>query len=347
MGTAIERRRGGLWRDTKEGLIMEIIDSYPVPTGDILVVDGDYGKLECLSLGDYGKEVNLKCDAMGLSRDPNPVRHTALLPLEEKWVVTISTQYGCSMHCQFCDVPRVGPGENASFADLVGQVKAAIDLHPEIRQTKRLNLHYARMGEPSWNPAVLLSAVWLHGKFCEIGWGFHPVISTMMPCGNIALLNYLTEWMVIKNEVCGGNAGLQLSINSTDDQERRVMFRGSCLELDMISRILRNVPRPVGRKITLNFAVANYTVDASKLASLFSPEFFVCKLTPMHKTASAKLNDIATEGDCTTYEPYKHLEESLKAAGFDVLVFIASHEEDDGRITCGNAILADAGLSHA
>jgi len=86
------------------------------PTGNILIVDGDHGQLECLSLGDYGKDVNIKCDAMGLSRDPGQVRHQQMLPLSKKWVITVSTQYGCSMGCRFCDVPKVGPGRNATLA---------------------------------------------------------------------------------------------------------------------------------------------------------------------------------------------------------------------------------------
>jgi hypothetical protein len=48
----------------------------------------------------------------------------------------------------------------------------------------------------------------------------------------------------------------------------------------------------------------------------------------------------SSPGDYTTYYPYKEDEERLKNAGYDVLVFIASVEEDLGRITCGNAILA-------
>jgi len=41
-----------------------------------------------------------------------------------------------------------------------------------------------------------------------------------------------------------------------------------------------------------------------------------------------------------TFNPYKEHEGNLKKAGYDVLVFIASEEEDLGRITCGNAILS-------
>jgi 23S rRNA (adenine2503-C2)-methyltransferase len=319
--------------------MMKILKRVTVPTGDILIVKGEYGKLEFMSIGDYGKDVNVKCDAMGLSRTPEPVKHTKLLPLEEKWVVTISSQYGCSMHCSFCDVPKVGPGRNATFDDLIGQVEVAISLHPEVKSTKRLNLHYARMGEPTWNFDVLEATVFLAGLFRGRGWGFHPVVSTMLPKRNKYLYEFLSKWMHIKNDLLDGNAGLQLSINSTDPNERNAMFHSEAYPLECMENIFRTV-RPVGRKITLNFAVADWTIDAAMLAKLFSPEHFLVKLTPMHKTASATENGIRTEGDYTTYEPYEELEERLKAVGFDVLVFIASHEEDDSGITCGNAILA-------
>ena len=98
---------------------------------------------------------------------------------------------------------------------------------------------------------------------------------------------------------------------------------------------------PFGRKITLNFAVANnYEIDGDILTRYFDPEHYVIKLTPMHKTKTALKNSIETVGDYTQFYPYQEVERNLKKAGYDVLVFIASHEEDMGRITCGNAILS-------
>jgi 23S rRNA (adenine2503-C2)-methyltransferase len=145
--------------------------------------------------------------------------------------------------------------------------------------------------------------------------------------------------MRIKNRLYAGEAGLQLSINSTDEAERAYMFNGTALPLLEISRLFEDVI-PRGRKIALNFAVAGYTIDAEWLARLFPPSHFMCKLTPMHLTHTALANGIATEGDYTTMTPYEQAEADLKAAGFDVLVFVASPEEDLGRITCGNAILS-------
>lgn len=321
---------------------MKIVKNIEVPTGNILIVEGDAGNLECLSIGDYGKDVNIKADFLGLSRDIGHVEHTDMLPLEDKWVITISSQYGCSMNCKFCDVPKVGPGRNATYKDLLNQVLAGLSMHPEVTHTDRLNIHFARMGEPTWNPEVLKFSWAMRDElFPYIGASvIHPVVSTMMPRMNTKLLDYIREWCKIKNDCFKGEAGLQLSINSTSDTERQNMFNGNSMTLSEISNLMDKMPAPVGRKYTLNFAVAGYEINGAKLAKLFNPEHFIVKLTPMHKTSTAISNGIKTEGDYTTFYPYQEAEQSCKEAGFDTLVFIASEYEDLGRITCGNAILS-------
>jgi len=320
---------------------MDIIRNIPTPTGNILIVNGNNGDLEMLSLGDYGKDVNIKCDALGLTRVPNRVRHTDLLPLTKKWVITISTQYGCSMNCAFCDVPNVGPGKNATYSDLVRQVMVGVHLHPEIQRTDRLNIHFARMGEPTWNPNVLDAAKWFHTHL-DPEYNVHPVVSTMMPRKNIWLKTFIHTWMRMKNRLYRGNAGLQLSINSTDELERKAMFNFNAHTLRDISEIMQGII-PMGRKITLNFAIAGWIIDPDTLLRYFSPDDYIIKLTPMHKTDTAIAGGLETYGDYTSYHPYKEYERRLVAAGYDVLVFIASKEEDESRITCGNAILADEG----
>jgi 23S rRNA (adenine2503-C2)-methyltransferase len=324
---------------------MNIIKRIKVPTGDILIVKGDKGELEMLSLGDYGKEKNLKADFLGLDRELTQVKHGELLPLEEKWVITVSTQLGCSVGCKFCDVPKVGKGINATFNDLVQQVLTGIHLHPEVKQSKHLNIHFARMGEPSFNPNVLDAAKWFRQHLYknddgQIHYNIHPVVSTMMPKRNEWLKTFIHTWMRIKNRVYEGNAGLQLSINSTNENERDHMFCKNACSLWEIAKIMDGII-PFGRKITLNFAIAQYEIDPNILLRYFDPSYYLIKLTPMHKTSACEENNIKTDGDYTSYYPYKEYEASLKKAGYDVLVFIASEEEDTGgKITCGNAILS-------
>lgn len=160
---------------------MEIIKNIKVPTGNITIVQGEKGRLECLSLGDYGRTANVKAQFLGLNKDIAGVPNGECMPLEDKWVITISTQYGCNSGCTFCDVPKVGKGINATYEDIKGQIECALSLHPEVAATKRLNIHYARMGEPSWNPEVLRTTYDLH-KIVRPFVGnslIHPVFTAM------------------------------------------------------------------------------------------------------------------------------------------------------------------------
>lgn len=322
---------------------MEVVKKVTVPTGEIYVAKGEKGLIEFLTVGDYGKDANIKADFLGITRELNGVPNGEVMPLTEKWVVTISTQYGCSMNCKFCDVPKVGPGKNATYNDLIGQIKTALSMHHEITATKRLNIHFARMGEPTWNQDVLQCARDIRKAIRPyIGRSLvHPVVSTMLPKANKNLIPFLQEWVEIKNYDYRGCAGLQFSINSTDDAQREYLFSGNSLSLAEISEIGKLLPDPVGRKYALNFALADDTIiDAEKLASLFSPHKFMVKITPLHKTNACEDNKLQTSGGYDYFTPYKDKEEALIKAGFDVIVFVPSYDEDNGLITCGNAILS-------
>jgi len=222
--------------------------------------------------------------------------------------------------------------------DLQKQVINGMLLHPEVTQTKRLNVHFARMGEPTWNPAVLDMGKWLYDHIHDTH-RCHPVVSTMMPAKNEWLKTFVHDWIRIKNRVYKGEAGLQLSINSTDEYERRVMFRGNALPLEDVGKMLDGAI-PVGRKFTLNFALAGYKIDPAVLLRYFPPEAWLIKITPMHNTHTARENGINTDGGYTEYTPYRDTENALRSAGYDVIVFIPSIEEDASGITCGNAVLA-------
>ena len=314
-----------------------------VPTGNICVMKGEKGLIEFLSIGDYGKDSNIKADFLGITRDINGVPNGEIMPLSEKWVITISTQYGCSMGCKFCDVPKVGKGLNATLNDLTNQVIEGLKLHPEIKVTKRLNLHYARMGEPTFNFDVIEHAKQLKNIVYPYisNSMIHPVISTMLPKNNKRLLEFLHEWCIIKNNLYKGDAGLQFSINSTDENQRTEMFSGNSLSLIDIAELGRLLPDPKGRKYALNFALAdNYIVDADKLTTLFNPNKFMVKITPIHETKTSEENGIETKWGYEEFTPYDIPERDLKNAGFDVIVFVPSYDEDLGLITCGNAILS-------
>ena len=301
--------------------------------------------LEWLYVGDYGKHNNIKANFLGLTKEINSVPHHEV-DLADKMVVTISTQKGCTMKCKFCDCPKVGCFGNASREELAEEVRHAI-LASGCKHTKRFNLHLARMGEPSFNARNVL--LFLKNDLRNLVNAqmsadvIHPVFTTMCPKSipRDALATILTEFCNIKNNDYDGEAGLQLSINSTDDQQRGDMFNGMSHSIRDIAQIAAYLPKPKGRKYTLNFAVTAHTkLDAEVMSDLFDPSAFIVKITPIHETVEAKSNGILTAGGYDTYDVYRQFEEPLLRAGWDVIVFVPSKEEDADRITCGNALLA-------
>lgn len=302
--------------------------------------------LEWLYVGDYGNATNIKANFLGLTKEINSVPHHDV-DLKDKMVVTISTQKGCPMKCRFCDCPKVKFGGNASRAELAFEVEHALKASG-CKYTQRFNLHLARMGEPALNANNVLGFLEedLEGLVnrnmrADV---IHPVFTTMCPksIGKQQLEKVLVSFCSIKNQVYEGEAGLQLSINSTDNRQRDELFNGMSLSLSEIANIAAYLPQPVGRKYTLNFPVTKDTIlDARELTNLFDPQKFIVKITPIHETKEARINGITTEGGYDSYNVYRMFEEPLLAMGWDVIVFVPSKEEDADRITCGNALLSN------
>lgn len=300
-------------------------------------------KLEFLTVGDYGKENNIKADFLGLHKEINGVANTKV-DLTEKWVATISTQKGCPMKCKFCDCPRFGFHGNATVEELAYEIQTILE-GETINLTERFNVHFARMGEPTfnWNVIDFSKNVLkpLVGKYIKAK-TIHPVVSTMLPKSNKRLEEFILNWCNIKNEEYNGEAGLQFSINSTDDEQRTDQFNGMSLSLAEISDLSKKLPMPKGRKYTLNFAVtASTIIDAKRLSELFDKNKFIVKITPIHETNSAITNGFDVTTSYTDYDVYRKFEQPLVEDGWDVIVFVPSKEEDSDRITCGNALIAN------
>lgn len=299
-------------------------------------------QLEFLTVGDYGKENNIKADFLGLHKEINGVAHREV-DLSEKWVATISTQKGCTMRCQFCDCPKFGFHGNVSRDEMGWMIRTILE-NESVKATKRFNVHFARMGEPTFNRDVIdFTSLYLRGIVRQYihAETIHPVVSTMMPRSNKYLAEFLSDWLFVKNRAYNGEAGLQLSINSTDEAQREAQFGGMSLSLREISWMAEQFMVPVGRKYTLNFAVTEHTIlDAKELSRLFDKDQFIVKITPIHKTSAAVKNGFNVTTEYTDYNVYRKFEAPLLEEGWDVIVFVPSAEEDADRITCGNALIA-------
>lgn len=299
-------------------------------------------QLEYLYVGDYGKENNIKASFLGYDKRIDKVEHRDV-NIEDKLVVTVSSQKGCLMKCNFCDCPKFGFRGNASLTELITEIMSGISLSG-IKHGKRLNVHYARMGEPTFNKNVITSAKYIAQilgdydsdiKFDE----YHPVVSTMMPKANKNLEAFLQEW-VETGFVYGGEDGfgLQFSINTLDEIQRNNMFNGMSLSLIEIGAIIDKLPMPKKRKYTLNFAVTSKcNLNPELMDKYFDKNKCIVKITPIHKTVEAIDNGYEI---ITDFDVYEQFEKPLVKTGWSVIVFVPSKEEDSDRITCGNSLIA-------
>lgn len=309
-------------------------------TGKI-VTDTDL-TLEYLYVGDYGKENNIKASFLGYDKRIDKVEHKPV-DITDKLVVTVSSQKGCPMNCNFCDCPKLGFKGNATLPELIAEIMSGVALSG-IKHGQRLNVHYARMGEPTFNSNVITSAEFiaqmLMSENSDVTFDtYHPVVSTMMPKSNKNLKEFLHKW-VTTGFIYGGEDGfgLQFSINTLNENDRNEMFRNRSLSLQEISDIIKELPYPKKRKYTLNFAVtskSNLNVDL--MNKYFDKKKCIVKMTPIHETVEAVDEGYEIVHDFDVYEQF---ERPLVNDGWDVIVFVPSKEEDEDRITCGNSLIA-------
>jgi len=142
-------------------------------------------------------------------------------PRDEKWVLMISTLYGCPVGCAVCDAGGYYHGR-ISKEDLFAQIDYLVRRHfPDgVIPCRQFKIQFARMGEPAFNMAVLDVLEELPQRYDAPG--FMPSISTVAPRSTAAFFERLLE---IKNRLyAGGNFQFQFSIHTTDEAQRETMI---------------------------------------------------------------------------------------------------------------------------
>ena len=258
------------------------------------------------------------------------------IPKEDKWVLIISTLYGCPIGCSICDAGGWYKGK-VSKKDIMSQIEYLIlQNYPDgIVKSKKFKIQFARMGEPALNAAVLDVLKELPKKFNAPG--LMPSISSIAPIGTD---DFFEELILIKNKMYNnGNFQLQFSIHSTNHKERNILIPVKKWSLKKISSYGERFFKKDDRKITLNFALSDkYPIDPKIIKDNFNPDIFLIKLTPINPTITAKQNNI--ENGLFDYQSINKLKavKTLKKMGFDVIISIGELEENKIGSNCGQYI---------
>ena len=258
------------------------------------------------------------------------------LPKEEKWVLIVSTLYGCPVHCSICDAGGWYDGP-LSETEIMGQIDYMITKYYPDRKIpcKKFKIQFARVGEPSLNPNVLNVLESLPLKYDAPG--LIPSISTVAPNGTDSFFDKLIT--IKENHYSNGRFQMQFSIHTTDPELRDKWIPIKKWSFNKIAEYGKRFYSPGDRKITLNFALAEEApVSPTILTDFFDPKFFAIKITPVNPTLRAQQNKIVDGFKQGLPDQSHTLIDSLKEKGYDVIVSIGELEENKIGSNCGQYI---------
>ena len=257
-------------------------------------------------------------------------------PREDKWAVTVATQFGCPVGCRMCDSGGYYMG-NLSVEEIFAEIDHVISSRVEGDKIAcpKLKIHFARMGEPALNPNLLDVLEQLPHRYDAPG--LMPCIPTTAPK---AAAEFFEKLLPLKQRLySGGHFQLQFSLNSTDPAYRDWLMPVPKWSLEQIAAYGRRFYEPGDRRVVLNFAFSpDCPFDPEVISRTFDPEHFMVKLTPINPTDMAVSNEIDTLLSPDAPDAADKVIEGLKREGFLCVVSIGAPEEIEIGSNCGQAV---------
>ncbi|MCD6380128.1 radical SAM protein [bacterium] len=252
---------------------------------------------------------------------------------DKKWVLIVSTLFGCPCGCKMCDAGG-GYRGRLSAEQIFFQIDYMIKKrYPEMKvPAEKFKIQFARMGEPALNPNVLDVLSELPERYNAPG--LMPAVSTIAPAGSEEFFERLLE---IKEEFYEERFQLQFSIHSTDPKMRDWLIPMGKWGLEKIARYGNRFFRKGDRKITLNFALTEEAaIDSDILRRYFDPENYLIKITPVNPTERVEENELSSYLKIGR-KNYDRIDK-LKYAGYDVVLSVGELEENSIGSNCGQYV---------
>lgn len=257
------------------------------------------------------------------------------LSRQDKWVLIVSTLFGCPVNCPMCDAGGFFQGK-VSTEEIFAQIDhMVLPRFPDKNIIcKKFKIQFARMGEPALNPAVLEVLEQLPQRYNYSG-ELLPSVSTVAPK---SCENFLTKLINIKDSLYNNsNFQMQFSIHTTDQILREQIIPIDKWNFTQIADFGQKFHTSGDKKISLNFALAKNTpISTKELQKYFDPDIFIIKITPVNPTNNSAKNNI--ESYFTTgaqHEDTLRVINGLQDAGYEVILSIGDLQENQIGSNCG------------
>ena len=260
-----------------------------------------------------------------------------LVPIDQKWLIAISTQYGCPHKCRFCLVPTIPFRGNLSKDEMWEQLEMVFAQNPQVTKCDKIKVGFARMGEPQYNWKNILG-VMRDMKTYRPGFRFLPCYNTILPKSTVfgkSPIQVLKEEVMTTKAYLDGFLHVQISTNSTNEDQRRELFGGAnVVTIEEMKREFNGLPNN-NRLITLNFICgAGWELDPLKLDGL-DPNVFCVKLTPLNVNPATQKNGL-DDAVKWSWDNISLIEEKLRGFGIKTIMDVAAMCELD--LCCGNLV---------
>lgn len=259
------------------------------------------------------------------------------LSREKKWVLIVSTLFGCPVKCLICDAGSLYQGK-LSKEDIFSQIDFLVKKRfPDGNiPVEKFKIQFARMGEPAFNPNVLQVLEELPSRYNAPG--LIPTISTIAPADTD---EFFQKLLILKNKLySGGKFRLQFSIHSTDEKMRYKLMPVRKWDLKTISSFGEKFYEEGDRKLTLNFALAKeMPVEPEVLLQHFDPDKFLIKMTPINPTYQGIRHKLCSYIDPLCEGKDYQVVSELRSAGYEVLISIGEIEENQIGSNCGQYLI--------
>lgn len=258
-----------------------------------------------------------------------------LVPHKDKWLMTVSTQKGCTHQCKFCDVGNLPFKGNLTQSEIEDQIKIILNNTPYVTQSNKAKIGFARMGEPSWNLKAVLETIKRLPILSEelnrdFKWlpCFNTILPRKAPC--------LEEVIDVKENNYNGFLHLQISCNSTDETTRMKLLGGAkILTLDEVIEQINKL-KITNRTVTLNFIVMkDVEIDVQKLKKMgMKADKFSVKLIPLNHTETGESNKLETLANYSNYQKLVQLRDDFLKEGIPTVMDAIARCEEAG-LCCG------------